>query len=160
MDFRERLQKAANRGIRSRAEREHAEAAQALNEEECRRRHSALRLELCDHIEACLRQLSDNFPGFNFSTIADDKGWGAGISRDDLVIASGKRQNLFSRLQLTVGPYSPDYKVLSISAKGAVRNKESFVRDHFQSIEDLDEQKFRELIELWVLDYAEQYAGG
>lgn len=160
MDFRERLQKAANRGMRSRAEREHAEAAQALNEEECRRRHSAVRLDLCDHIESCLRQLADNFPGFNFSTVADEKGWGSSLARDDLAIRGGKRQNLYSRLQVTVGAYVPKYKVLSISAKGAVRNKESFARDHFESIEDLDEQKFRELIELWVLDYAEQYAAG
>ena len=157
MDFRERLQKAANRGVRARSARESAEAEQALSEEECRRRHSQVRLALSEHIETCLRQLADNFPGFRFETIVDDRGWGAGVSRDDLGIEGGKRKNFFSRLQVAVGPYN-EYQVLSISAKGAVRNKETFARDHFEPIAELDDDRFRELIELWVLDYAELYA--
>lgn len=158
MDFKERIQKAANRGQRSKEARDEAAARQAMDEEECRRRHSAQRIALSEHIEQCLKQLADNFPGFRFETVVDDTGWGAAISRDDLVIDRGKRNNAFSRLKVVVGPYSPKYQVLSIAAKGAVRNKESFVRNHFEPIADLDEDRFRELIELWVLDYAEDYA--
>ena len=157
MDFRERLQKAANRGLRSRSEREQAEAAEALSEEECRRMHAAHRRELTDHIEKCLEQLGDNFPGFQFSSVMDEKGWGAAVTRDDLAMQAGKRNNLFSRLQILVGPYT-DYKVLSISAKGAIRNKESFVRNHFAPLAEIDIDRFHEIIEQWVLDYAELYA--
>ncbi len=158
MDFRERLQKAANRGARARSARETAEAAEALSEEECRRRHSQQRLALSEHLEKCLQQLSDNFPGFRFETIVDERGWGAAVSRDDLGIDGGKRKNFFSRLQLLIEPYN-EFKVLSVAAKGAVRNKESFTRQHYEPLADLDEDRFRELIELWVLDYAEAYAG-
>lgn len=157
MDFRERLQQAAQRGAQARAEREFAEAAEALSEEECRRRHSQHRLELNEHIEKCVAQLADNFPGFRYETIVDEKGWGAGVSRDDLGIRAGKRNNFFSRLQIVVEPYN-SYQVMAISAKGAVRNKETFTRNHYEAIADYRPEQFRELIELWVLDYAELYA--
>ncbi|MEM8864016.1 MAG: hypothetical protein AAGF31_00530 [Planctomycetota bacterium] len=157
MDFRERLQKAANRGARQRQARESAEAAEALSEEECRRRHSQHRLELSEHIEECVRQLADNFPGFRTETIVSDQGWGAGVTRDDLHIAAGKRTNLFSRLQVVVEPYN-EYHVVSIAAKGAVRNKETFTRKHYEPISDFDREQFQELIEQWVLDYAELFA--
>ncbi|MEM9185457.1 MAG: hypothetical protein AAGB00_03065 [Planctomycetota bacterium] len=157
MDFRERLQNAANRGARARSARETAEAAEALSEEECRRLHSQHRLELSDHIEACIQQLADNFPGFRVETIVDDKGWGAGVSRDDLGIRGGKRNNFFSRLQVVVEPFN-SYQVVAIGAKGAVRNKESFTRNHYDAIGDYDAARFKELIETWVLDYAELYA--
>ena len=157
MDFRERLQKAANRGASARSERESAKAAEALSEEECRRMHSQQRLALSEHLETCLKQLGDNFPGFRFETIVDERGWGAAVSRDDLGIEGGKRKNFFSRLQLLIEPYN-EFKVLSVAAKGAVRNKESFTRQHYEPLADIDEDRFRELIELWVLDYAEAYA--
>ncbi|TWT32493.1 hypothetical protein KOR34_42560 [Posidoniimonas corsicana] len=157
MDFRQRLQKAASRGARSRAEREFEEAAEAISEEECRRLHSRLRLALTEHIEKCLAQLADNFPGFKPETIVDERGWGAAVSRDDVSMSGGRRNNLFSRLQVVVGPYN-EYKVLDVSAKGAVHNKETFVRNHHQPLADVDEDHFRELIEMWILDYAEMYA--
>lgn len=157
MDFSERIKKAASRGVRARASREFEQAAEALSEEECKRRHSRLRLTLVDHIEKCLAQLSDNFPGFRSETIVDERGWGSAVSRDDLTLRHGKRENLFSRLQVVVSPYN-EFKVLDIAAKGAVNNKETFSRGHHQPLADVDEHQFRELIELWVLDYAEMYA--
>ncbi len=157
MDFRKRLQLAADRGQRSRAEQEERAAAEALSAEEYRRRHSSARLELTEHIESCLHQLSDNFPGFHFETIVDDRGWGGAVSRDDLKIEAGKRCNAYSRLQVVVGKFS-SYHVLDISAKGAVGNKEKFNRQHFQKLDDADLDGFRQLIDRWVLDYAEQYA--
>lgn len=157
MDFSERIRKAASRGAKARATREFEEAAEALSEEECKRRHSRLRLSMTEHIESCLKQLGDNFPGFRIETIVDERGWGSAMSRDDLAVMRGKRKNLFSRLMLLVGPYN-EFKVLDITAKGAVYNKETFSRSHHQPLADADEQQFRELIEMWVLDYAEMYA--
>ena len=43
-------------------------------------------------------------------------------------------------------------------AKGAVRNKENFNRNHYQLLKDADLDAFRNLIEQWTLDYAEHYA--
>lgn len=159
MDFRKRLQLAADRGMRARTQREKEEAAEAYTEEEYRRLHSNNRLELTEHIEGCLSQLADNFPGFNYETIVDDTGWGGAVSRDDLQLERGQRRNAYSRLQVLVGAFN-SYHVLEISAKGAVRNKENFNRQHFSKLDDADLDDFRQLIERWTLDYAEQYAAG
>jgi hypothetical protein len=157
MDFRERIQKASERGRQTRAEQLHAAAAQAMSEEECRRRHSEYRLELTDHIERCLHELADNFPGFRLETVVDERGWGASVVRDDMGFADGRRVNFFSRLQIVVGPYSK-YHVLELAAKGTVRNKEVFSRNHYERLSEVDLESFRGLLELWVLDYAEMYS--
>jgi hypothetical protein len=157
MDFKERLQHATERGKQSRDAKAQAEAAKALSEEECRRLHSKYRLELTDHIENCLKQLADNFPGFRIAPVADEKGWGSAISRDDFALNAGRRDSLFSRLTMTVAPHN-QYHVLSLEARGAIRNKETFTRNHYQLLKDADLDSFRQLIEHWVLEYAEQYA--
>jgi len=157
MDFKERLHRATERGHRVRDAQAQAEAAKALDEEECRRLHSAWRLELCDHIETCLKQLADNFPGFRLAPVVDEGGWGSAISRDDLSIHRGRRENHFSRLTMTVSPHN-EFHVLEVSAKGTIRNRESFSRKHFQFLKDADLDSFHQLIEQWALDYAEQYA--
>jgi hypothetical protein len=157
MDFRARLQKAAERGHSTRDQRLHREHAQALTEEECRRLHSGFRLALNEHIETCLCQLADNFPGFRFETIIDENGWGGAVRRDDTGVSAGRRDNFFSRLLVVVSPFNK-YHVLELAAKGTVRNKECFSRNHYQRLDEVDEDSFRELIELWVLDYAETYA--
>jgi hypothetical protein len=157
MDFRERLHRAAERGREARAAELRAAAAQALSEEECRRRYSEYRLPLVEQIERCLRELADNFPGFRLETIVDERGWGAAANRDDLGISEGRRVTSFSRLQIVVGPYSK-YQVLELLAKGTVRNKETFSRNHYQRLAEVDLERFRELVEQWVLDYAEMYA--
>jgi len=157
MDFKERLQRATERGHQSRDAKAQAEAAKALSEEECRRLHSKYRLDLTDHIEACLKQLADNFPGFRIAPVADEKGWGSIISRDDFALNAGRRDSLFSRLTMTVAPHN-QYHVLSLEARGAIRNKETFTRNHYQLLKDADLDSFQQLIEHWVLEYAEQYA--
>ncbi len=157
MDFKERLQRATERGQQNRDAKAQAEAAKALTEEECRRLHSKYRLELTDHIENCLKQLADNFPGFRIAPVADEKGWGSVVSRDDFALNAGRRDSLFSRLTMTVAPHN-QYHVLSIEARGAIRNKETFTRNHYQLLKDIDLDSFRQLIEHWVLEYAEQYA--
>jgi len=157
VDFKERLHRAAERGQQTKDAKAREAAAKALSEEECRRLHSSYRLRLIDHIEKCLHQLADNFPGFHVETIVDDKGWGTAIRRDDLSIKAGKRDNLFSRLVMTISPHS-EFHVLDLLAKGAIRNKENFSRNHYQLLKDADLDSFEQMIEQWTLDYAEQYA--
>jgi hypothetical protein len=157
MNFRERLQRATERGKQIRAAQLNEAAAKALSEEECRRRHSQYRLELTDHIEKLLNEMADNFPGFRMETVVDESGWGAAVSRDDFRMEGGKRGTFFSRLKLVVSPYNT-YHVLDISAKGTVRNKEVLSRNHYQRLADVDLQSFRELLEQWVLDYVELFA--
>jgi|SRR4051794_1916734 hypothetical protein len=157
MSFRERLQRASERGKQVREAQLNEAAAKALSEEECRRRHSQYRLALTEHIESCLSEMAENFPGFRFETIVDESGWGAAVSRDDIRMEGGRRGSYFSRLQLVVSPYNT-YHVLDIAAKGTVRNKEMLSRNHYQRLADIDLQSFRELIEQWVLDYAELYS--
>ena len=82
---------------------------------------------------------------------------GAAVSRDDVGLAEGRRRNFYSRLQLVVSPFSK-YQVLELVAKGTVRNKEAFGRNHYQRLSEVDIESFRELVELWVLDYAELFA--
>jgi len=157
MSFRERLQRASERGKQARAAQLNEAAAKALSEEECRRLHSQYRLTLTEHIENCLRELADNFPGFRLETVVDERGWGAAASRDDVAFGAGRRGSLFSRLQVLVSPHSK-YHVLEVTAKGTVRDKEVLSRNHYQRLSDVDLESFRELIELWVLDYAELYS--
>jgi hypothetical protein len=56
-----------------------------------------------------------------------------------------------------VSPHNK-YHVLDVTAKGTIRNKETFTRNHYQRLNELDLERFRELIEQWVLEYAEMYA--
>lgn len=158
MDFKERLHLATERGQQVRDAKAREEAARALSEEECRRRHSKYRLELTDHIENCLKQLADNFPGFRFGPVTDERGWGSVVQRDDLSLNSGRRDNLLSRFSIVVAPHN-QYHVLSMEARGTIRNKEMFTRNHYHSLKDADLDGFKQLIEQWVLEYAEQYAG-
>ncbi len=157
MNFRDRLEQAAQRGRSQRSVRANEEAARALSEEECKRRHASHRRGLTDHIERCLKQLADGFPGFQLQAVMEERGWGAAVVRDDVGLDGGKRKSLYSRLQVIVGPFT-EYRVLAIEAKGTIRNKETFSRHHYQSLAEVDDARFRELIELWVLDYAEMYA--
>ena len=48
--------------------------------------------------------------------------------------------------------------MLDVVAKGTIRNKEVFSRNFYQPLNEVDLDRFRELIEQWVLEYAELYA--
>ena len=158
MDFEERLQKAIHRGRLRGDERAREEAERALSEDDLKRLHTGYRLQLSDQIEGCLAQLPGHFPGFDFQTIFGDRGWGGSASRDDIQVGGDRqRSNLYSRLEMTIRPFS-SLHVLDLAAKGTVRNKEIFNRNHFEKVEDADVQNFSELIDLWVLEYAELYA--
>lgn len=159
MDFKQRLQRATERGHQARDEKVRKAAEAAMSEEEWRRLHSDYRHSLTDHIEGCLKQLADNFPGFNYETVVEDKGWGGSVVRDDLHMRAGRRDSLFSRLTMTVSPHN-DYHFLELVAKGTVRNKENFSRNHYQLLKEADLDSFLQLVEQWTLDYAEHYAAG
>jgi hypothetical protein len=157
-DFEQRLQKAIERGHRTSTARARAKAEEAMSAQELRRLHTQYRLELSEHIEQCLEKLSRHFPGFRFETVVSDRGWGAAVSRDDLDVRAGRRRtNYFSRLEMLIRPVSEVY-VLDLAAKGTIRNKEIFNRNHYQRLADVDVTSFTELIDLWVLEYAELYA--
>ncbi|MCE9554397.1 MAG: hypothetical protein K8T91_13600 [Planctomycetes bacterium] len=156
MDFEDRLEQAIARGSRARVTRTQQQAATALSAEEYKRLYTQYRLEFSDCIEQCLRKMADHMPGFVVQNMVSD-GWGAGIRRDDLSVGAGRaRENLFSRLEIMVRPFN-SYHVLDLSAKGTVRNKEVFQRDHYSKLDEVDPEVFRQLIQQWALEYAELY---
>ncbi len=157
MEFHKRLEKAIERGQRAGSVRVRAEAEKAITEKELQRLHSQYRLQLCERIETCLKQLADHFPGFRLETIVGDDGWGAAVSRDDLDVRRDRRRNLFSRLEMVIRPAS-SYHVLDLAAKATVRNKELFNRSHYQRLTEVDLTSFTEMIDNWALEYAELYA--
>jgi hypothetical protein len=90
-------------------------------------------------------------------TLYGDRGWGAACSRDDLMMSGGRRSNVFSRLEVAVRPFS-EYHVVDLQAKGTVRNRELLSRRHFENIADTDAARFEELIDSWIVEYAELYS--
>lgn len=158
MDFEKRLEKAIERGVQARNDEGRRRAEQAMGEEELKTLHTKCRLELSDHIENCLRKLADHFPGFDFQSLIGEDGWGAKISRDDLIPQRGSGvRSLYSRLEMVIRPFSSAH-IVELSAKGTIRNKEVLSRNHFQFLADADSASFQELIDLWVLEYAEKFS--
>jgi hypothetical protein len=158
VNFDERLQRAIQRGQEIAEHRRSESAAKELTEEQFKRLHSQHRLTLSEHIEKCLRSLPSHFPGFHVETVVNDRGWGAAVSRDDADLGSGRsRSNVYSRLEMLVRPYSSAH-VLELAARGTVRNKEVYNRTHYQMLAEVDLDRFFELVDVWVLEYAELYA--
>jgi hypothetical protein len=158
MEFEQRLKRAIQRGEQSRAASDLADRAKHLTAEELKTRYSSGRIEISEHIEICLRKLVDHFPGFNFSSIMGETGWGAKIVRDDLSLKPGRAQeSQYSRLELVVTPRG-SADILEVVAKGTIRNREVFHRRYFQRLVELDIQVFEEQIDAWVVEYAEQFA--
>ena len=157
-DFDERLERAIQRGQRRSDAKQREAQARQLSDEELKRLHSQYRLKVSEHIESCLKRLPNHFPGFTLETLFGDRGWGAACSRDDIRMAEGgRRANDYSRLEMSVRPFS-SYHVLELTAKGTVRNKEIFSRTYFEKLDDVDLEKFLELVDIWCLEYAELYA--
>jgi hypothetical protein len=154
--FEERLTRAIERGEQRSMERNRTQREQALTEEELRNLHSRIRLQLSEHIESCISQLAHHFPGFQYETIFGEKGWGAACKRDDLGV---RRASFFSRLEMTVRPFS-HLHVVELVAKGTIRNKEAFHRNHYELVNKADPDTFRNLIDVWALEYAELFAAG
>ncbi|MGB9688750.1 hypothetical protein [Thermogutta sp.] len=156
-DFEKRLQQAIERGRRRRDMQAEAEARRAMTEQELRSRHSELRLQLTDYIEQCLRKLQEHFPGFQFETVIAERGWGAALSRDDIDRHTQPPQRRYSRIELVVRPLS-EYFVLDLAGKATVRDKELFNRSFYQPLNEADLETFQEIIDKWILEFAEAYA--
>jgi len=157
MDFEQRLKRAIARGEQSRDQKGRAAADKQMTEEEYRQLHSSIRLELSEHIEKGVRQVADHFPGFRYQTVVGEDGWGARIVRDDFIIEDGKKSNAYSRLELLIRPFTEAH-IVELSAKGTIRNKEAISRNHYQFLDKVDTDSYSELIDLWILEYAESYS--
>ena len=103
-EFDDKLKQAAARGA-NRANHSQSEAERKrIETEEFRSLHSKSRLELSDRIEAVIKKVADLFPGFQFTTVFGDAGWGAACIRDDLIMERGQRKNKYSRFEMAVRP--------------------------------------------------------
>jgi hypothetical protein len=156
-DFEQRLQQAVDRG-KKRADLAAAqERAQRLSEEELKRLHSKYRLEISEHIEGCIKRFADYFLGFRVETIYGERGWGAACFRDDVRADAQRRSNVYTRLEVTVRPHN-EFNVIDLAAKGTVQNKEVFRRAFHEEISDADPSRFNELVDTWILEFAELYS--
>jgi hypothetical protein len=158
MDFEKRLERALSRGANTRSSEEQAQSDRKLSDEQLHTEHSRCRLELSEQIESCLRKLADYIPGFRFEIVVSDAGWGARVSRDDIALGRGRSPGTeYSRLEILVRPFNSTH-ILELVGKGTIRNKEVFQRNHFQFLSQVDLQSLVNLVDLWVLEYAEMYA--
>ena len=156
-DFEERLQRAIQRGQQARMADSASADADAATEEDLRMKHSQLRSDLTDHIENCLQKLCDHFPGFDYHTVLNEKGWGARISREDIKLGRGTARNEYSRLEVLVRPFS-DMHILEIATKGTLRNRESLNRSNYRFLKDATAQDLKQIVDGIVLEFAEQFS--
>ncbi|QDS93064.1 hypothetical protein FF011L_18190 [Roseimaritima multifibrata] len=156
-DFDERIEAAINRGQRRSQFHKEAERKEKLSAEELRRLHTEYRLALSERIEQAVSRLANHFPGFRYETLYGEQGWGAACWRDNLNVEEGRRNNLFSRIELMVRPLN-EYFVLELKGKGTVANKEIFNRSHFEHLQDVELESFEHIIDAWVVEYAELYS--
>lgn len=158
MDFEDELQKAIQRGQDRTAARSTAKKQAEASKEDIRNRHNVFRLNLSDHIESCLKQLAQHFPGFDFEVLYGAKGWGGALSRNDIDRGpDGRAGSFFSRIELTVLPQN-EFNVANIAGKGTIRDKEIFTWNHFEDILEANQASLEQMIDKWVLQFAEQFA--
>jgi len=156
-DFKHRLESAIQRGQERRDAQSEVARKKTLSEEEAKRLHTSHRLALSERISQQVEQLANHFPGFRKETLFGEGGWGAACYRDDLDFSTGRRSTRYSRLEITVRPYS-EYRVLELRAKGTVANKEVFNRSFFEPLGECQQGTFLQYIDTWVVEYAELYA--
>jgi hypothetical protein len=158
MDFERELEAAIERGQQRNEQRQHSEKLAEMTAEQIRIRHTEFRLSLSEHIELCLKKLENHFPGFEYETIYGSRGWGGAVSRNDLDRGpTGRAGSFFSRLEITVRPQS-EFNVVNIAGKGTIRDKEICHWNHFEAIADAKNEVFEEMIDKWILEFAEQFA--
>jgi hypothetical protein len=115
---------------------------------------------LCDHIQSCLEELCDEWPGFEMSPVTGEKGRGFAIARDDRRRKpAGQAERLYSRLEITVRSHTQGH-FLEVLAKGTIRNKEVVRRSEDDRIETLDLGLMKKFIERVVVQYARTFAEG
>ena len=164
-DFADRLDQAIQRGSQIRQASDQQQAAAELSREQAKERHGSARLALTEHIETVLKALADRFPGFEYEGVYSNDGWGGAIFRNDISVqratpgSRGRSEDLYSRFQLHVTPLD-EVPLLEIVGKATIRNRELFNRRHFQRLREADLDSFHEMVDLWALEYAEQYSAG
>lgn len=156
-EFDDKLKQAAARGANRASQSQSETVRKRIEAEEFRSLHSKSRLELSDRIETVIKKIADLFPGFQFTTVFGEAGWGAACIRDDLVMERGQRKNKYSRFEMGVRPINEFY-ILDLQAKGTIANRELMTRSFYQPLGEVDLNKFRALIDAWALTYAELYA--
>jgi len=155
-DFDEQLKQAIQRGLKTNIARQKEAEKQQMNAEDQKRRHTDFRLSISERIERALKALVQQLPGFEYENIYGDKGWGGAVSRDELNIQQGKRNNDYSRLEITVRPLTA-LAIVNLNAKGTVKNKEMFARKHHRSVEEAEKDEFLEMVDRWILEFAQLY---
>lgn len=156
-DFDERLKQAIRRGHDRGLQTQDEATLKKARQDELRRLHTTMRLQLSERIEQVVRHFIDQFPGFQFSSVYGENGWGAACTRDDLVILNNQRQSKYSRFEMAVRPLS-DVFVLDLQARGTIANREKLVRSYFQPLDEVDIAHFQRLIDDWMVAYAELYS--
>ena len=158
MDFENKLREAIERGQNRNAARATADKKAAMTKEDVRNRHNEHRLNLSEHIESSFKQLAAHFPGFDYEMIYGSKGWGGALSRNDIDRGrDGRTGSFFSRIEMTVRPQN-EFNVVNIVGKGTIRDKEIFNWNHYEDILEADQAAFSEMIDKWILQFAETFA--
>lgn len=153
MDLEKRIKDAIDRGHqRPTAEK----GSEGPTPEQLKNRHNEYRLEMSSYIESVLAQIVDQLPGFNQETLFGEKGWGAAIHRDDLVLNKATRRNDYSRLEIFVRPMN-EYFVVDLASKATVRNREIWNRSVFKPVMEADMDAMKEQVNLWAVQYVEAY---
>lgn len=156
-EFEDKLKRAIERGQDYSLAQAEIAKQKKMTEDDYRRRHTELRLAISDQIELDLKKVVDHLPGFEYETVYGKNGWGGAIARDDVSITTGSRNSLFSRLELTVKPFSQVH-IVDLVGKGTVRNQEIFIRDFHKTIDDAEAEQFLSAVDQWVLEYVEAYS--
>jgi hypothetical protein len=158
MEFEDKLQKAIQRGQDRTVARSSAKKQAEASKEDIRNCHNEFRLNLSDHIEKCLKQVSQHFPGFDYEILYGSKGWGGAMSRNDIDRGpDGKTGSFFSRIELTVRPQN-EFNVVNITGKATIRDKELFTWNHFEDVLEAKQASMELMIDKWILQFAEQFA--
>ena len=159
MEFEDKLQRAIQRGQERTSARANAQKKVEASKEDIRNRHNEFRLNLSDHIEACLKKLSQHFSLASImKRFTVRRGWGGAISRNDIDRGpDGRAGSFFSRLELTVRPPN-EFNVVNIAGKGTIRDKEIFNWNYFEDVLEAGQGDFKAKIDKWVLEFAEQFA--
>lgn len=155
-EFEDQLKKAIERGQRINDARQAQAAQDRMSADQLRIQHNEFRLKLSERIERTLNSMIHQLPGFEYENIYGQRGWGGAVSRDELIIVGGQRNNSYSRLELTVKPWS-DLNIVDIGGKGTVKNREVFVRQHHRAVDQVELDEFLETIDRWVLEFAQLY---
>jgi len=156
-DFEDRLKNALKRGQQHADEKKQAEAAKQASEDDLKNLHSKFRLALSEHIEKVIHQLADHLPGFRFETVFGSNGWGAAAWSDELRIRGGTSSSRYSRLEITVKPVT-SYFILELRCKGTIGNREVLTRSYFEPVAQVKLEQFRQLVDTWIVQFAEHYA--